>query len=600
MKRLHRQDTSTPHKSLQSRSTRRKSSTPRKSQQSSGLRVLAGKFAVANTSITSTSSAEPISGDIVNDQQEELSEKQRIDELTEEQLEIFAQNCRLVSLIENNVPVREALQRLGINRSERSVRDLMQRYKKQGRRGLFDQRWFRQTEAAILTPLVKKLAMAVYFKYPAAGPRAVSKELCKLCRERGLNEPSESTVYKFLASLPEAFKMFRLGAVGVRKWEQTAAPVVRYENTQFSNERWQGDHSPLQIWVRAKLGSEWRAFRAHISVVLDAHSRSVAGFIVSTKYPDAWTIALLFHRAIMPKRRQTWLNKGIPFVFQTDNGSDFLSRAVAATLFKLNTVLAPDPPYYPNCKGKVERWFQTLDTGCLRLLPGHMETVGTSEGAAAKRVNEFLTVPQLTAEIERWIDEDYHRRTHSETGRKPADLWEETVRLRMPGNEDDLNLLLLKHDIECSVKNTGLRVLISGVKSIYWAPTLMHHFKQRVRIAYNPEDSESVLVYCAATGKFICEAFNMRAEKPRYTVDDVRQERSRFRRGLKERIKDYMAEVYREDRRMARIDEWEEARQQALAAQEAEVQRASPPAPEDNEEVIALIEKFRQRDRGGN
>jgi hypothetical protein len=261
-------------------------------------------------------------------------------------------------------------------------------------------------------------------------------------------------------------------------------------------------------------------------------------------------------------------------------------------------VPAPDPPYYPNAKGKVERWFQTLDTGCLRLLPGHMDAVGTSEGAAAKRVHEYLTVPQLTAEIERWIDEDYHRRMHSETGRKPADLWEETVHLRMPDNEDDLNMLLLKQDIECSVKNTGVHIRICDVKGIYWSPTLMYHFQQRVRIAYNPEDSESVLIYCAATGKFICEAFNMRSENPRYTVRDVLQERSQFRRGIKERIKGYMDEVYREDRRVARIDEWEEARQQALAAQETEIQQTSAPNLEDDKEVIALIEKFRRRDRG--
>lgn len=529
-------------------------------------------------------------------------EMRRMDELTEEQLAVFAQNCWLVSLIQNGIPAKEALRRLGINRSERSVRDLMRRYRKRGQRGLLDQRWFRRTEVEVLTPEIKKLALAIYFEYPAAGSRAVWNELCKVCRERGLKEPSESTVSKFLASLPEALKMFRQGKLGVRKWEQTAAPVVRYENTKFANERWQGDHSPLQIWVRARVGGEWQAFRAYISVVLDAHSRSIAGFVVSIKYPDAWTIALLFYRAIKRKRRKTWLNRGVPFIFQSDRGRDFLSNAVAATLGNLKTRLEPDPPYYPNGKGKIERWFQTLDTGCLRLLPGHMNVVGTSEGAAAKRVREFLTVPQLTAEIERWIDEEYHRRTHSETGRKPAELWEETVCLRMPENEDDLNLLFLKEDIERTVRNTGIRISVDGVKRIYWSPTLMYHFQQRVRIAYNPEDMESILVYCAATGKYICEAFDMRAEHPRYTARDVLRERGSFRRGMKERIKDYMDEVYREDRRMARIDEWEEARQQAFAEQESQTPQTqdSDTTTKDDSGVMDILEKFRRRDRGDN
>lgn len=523
----------------------------------------------------------------------------RLDQLSEEQLKIYSENCWLVSLISNGVSPRTALKRLRINRSERSVRDLMRRYRKNGRRGLFDQRWFRSPEPSVLTTLMKKLILALYFAWPAAGARAIWQELRRECIERKIEEPSESTVRKFLDSLPEAYKMFRRGKVGVRNWEQTAAPVVRYENTQFANERWQGDHSPLNIWVRSKVGGMWKPFRAYISLVLDTHSRSIAGFLISIKYPDAWAIALLFYRAIMPKKRKTWRNRGIPFVFQTDRGKDFLSHAVAATLGKLKTVLDPDPPYYPNRKGKVERFFQTLDSGCLRLLPGHMDALGVTEGAALKRVHELLTLKQLNAEIERWIDEEYHQRVHSSTGRKPAELWEETVRLRMPDSEDDLNLLLLKNDVERSVKNTGIQVALQGINYIYWSPELMYHFRRRVRIAYNPEDFESVLVYCAATGKFICEAFNMRSENPKYTVRDLREHRSQFRRGMKDRIKDYMEEVYQEDRRAARIDDWEEARQQALGAQGAE-QVTDSETPEDDEDIRSLLDKFRRRDRGEN
>lgn len=537
--------------------------------------------------------------DIKDAQSRPVLATRRMDELNEQQLEVFAQNCWLVSLIKKGVPAKEALRRLDISRSERSVRDLMHRYKRDGQHGLFDRRWFRSTKTEVLTFEVKKLALAVYFEFPAAGPRAVWKVLCRICRERNLVEPSESTIFKFLASQPEHFRMFRQGKPGVRKWEQTAAPVVRYENARFSNERWQGDHSPLQIWVRVRIGGEWRACIAFISALLDVFSRSISGCVVSTKYPDAWTIALLFYRAIMPKRRKTWLNRGLPFVFQCDRGKDFLSRAVAALLGKLKTVLDPDPPYYPNRKGKMERWFQTLDSGCLRLLPGHMAAIGTSEGAAAKRVHELLTVPQLAAEIERWIDEDYHQRTHSETGRKPAELWEETVHLRMPEDYDDLSLLFLKDDVERSVKNTGIGFCMEGVKHTYWSPELMYHFGERVRISYNPEDLESVLVYCAATGRYICEAFDLRAEHPRFTVHDLSRERSLFRRGMKERIKSYHDEIYREDRRMARADEWEDARRQALEAQDIRLLPAAPDEPvEADEDVMALLEKFRRHDRG--
>ena len=181
------------------------------------------------------------------------------DELTETQLEIYAQNAWLVSLIEKGVPTKEALRQLNINRSERSVRHLMRRYKENGYRGLIDGRWMRKTMEFALTPEVKKLALALYFTYPAAGNRAIWSELIKECHERQLPEPGESSVAKFINSLPEAYKMFRGGKPGIRRWEQSAAPVVRYENTVFANERWQADDSPLPIWVRVKIDGALRS-----------------------------------------------------------------------------------------------------------------------------------------------------------------------------------------------------------------------------------------------------------------------------------------------------------------------------------------------------
>ena len=116
--------------------------------------------------------------------------------------------------------------------------------------------------------------------------------------------------------------------------------------------------------------------------------------------------------------------------------------------------------------------------------------------------------------------EDYYQRSHSGTNRKPVELWEESVLLQM-SDSDDLNRVLLKQDVERSVRKTGIEVTIASIKRIYWSPELMYYFRHRVRIAYNPEDLESVLVYCAATGKYICEAFDMHAGKPRYIAKDI-------------------------------------------------------------------------------
>lgn len=527
---------------------------------------------------------------------ETITKEFRLDELSEAQLAIYAQNAWLVSLIEKGVPVRQALKQLNIERSERSVRDLKARYRKYGYQGLIDKRWVRTNEETSLTAQIKRLVLAIYFTFTIAGSRSIWKKLCEECRNRQLPEISESTVKRFIASLPEAYEMFRKGIPGIRLWEQTACPVVRYENTVFGNERWQVDDSPLPIWVRVRYKGEWVAATAHITLALDAHSRSIPGYVLSVKDPDSWTVSLMIRRAILPKKNSKWKNRGIPSIWQSDRGSNYLSNAIIATLKRLRAIMDPDPPRYPNRKGKVERFFLTLASGCLSLLPGNKGAVGLSEEAAQKRVHEFLTIQQLDAEIERWIVEEYHRRTHSTTGRKPAELWEETARLRMPASEDDLNLLLLKDDVERTVKNTGISFNRDGVKRHYWSEDLIFNFRRRVRIAYNPEDMESVLVYCAATGEMLCEAFEWNGGKGHYSIDDIRTARSQFRRGMVERIKDYHREIEVEDRRAVSNQEWRDASE--AAEQEMPLEEDFSENPLEDAEVVRLMQELRSRDRG--
>jgi putative transposase len=521
----------------------------------------------------------------------------RLEELDDVQLKMFTDRNMLVNLINEGIPVKEAIRRVGLDCTDRTARNLVRRKKEHGAAGLMDRRWSRVPEAHVFTPEVRKLTLGWYFARPAAGYRAIWKKVCEECRRLKLAEPSETTIKDYLSALEPALKLFRAGKAGIREWEQTGKPVVRYENTTYANELWQGDHSPLRIWVRVKVFGEWKPFAAHITCLLDANSRAVPGYVVSTKYPDAWAIALAFWRAIMPKTNRSCEICGIPAFFETDRGRDFLSGAIAATLTGLGTILLPDPPYYPNNKGKVERFFRTLDSGCLRLLPGHMDAIGSSLGAASKHIHELLTLQQLDQEIARWLDEDYHMREHSETGRPPAAHWSEMVRLNLPESEDYLNLLLLKFDRECTVLNTGIKFTLDGRKHRYWSPQIVHFWKRRVRIRYNPEDLDSVLLYCAEAGDFLCEAFDMLADTPRYTVVDVKRERSQRRRGLVERTRQYMSEVFDNDRGATERLETQ-ARKRQLEAQDITEQASGDTTQEESEEVRILFDQFRRQDGG--
>ncbi|MET0465581.1 MAG: Mu transposase C-terminal domain-containing protein [Chitinophagaceae bacterium] len=526
----------------------------------------------------------------------------RVDGMSDEQHEELGNKFMLICLMKGGTPTREAIKRAGLNKTVSAAHKILKRYEQHGVRGLVDQRFGNKKKRRLLTDELKKRVLAWWFSRPAAGPRAIWKEIAKECKERGIVAPGYDTVKKYINSLPEAYKLFRQGKFGVHEWERSLCPVVRFNLTTYSNQRWQIDNSRLDIWVRVRAGNRWIPAQAHLCACMCAHSRSIPGFILSARDPDAWTTALLIMKAVAPKENPEWRNKGLPSILQPDRGATFLAHAVASSLAYLGVALDPDPPYYPNRKGKIERWFLTLDRGCLRILPGHMDAIGRTREAAENHVHLLLTIPQLRKEIERWIVADYHQQTHSETERKPSELWEETVRLRLPESEDALHLLLLKSDKERTVKNTGIEFKFHDAEKerghVYWAPELTFHIGERVNLRYNPEDHESILVYSVATNEYVCEAWLMGQEDSRYTIEDVKRARSEFRRGLKERLKEYISEIEREDRKRALGAEWGESRRITDELEET-ISHDGDVTDGPDLRLDNLLDQFHRQDDGG-
>jgi putative transposase len=488
----------------------------------------------------------------------------RADEIPDERLDEFGMSYRMVCLIIGGRSPREALEHLRPeyevlqNRTVRWAQKLFKRYKLHGLSALTDRRHNFTPQPTVMTGEVKKVTLCWFFARPAAGYNLIARAVEADCKRREIPAPSYPTIKKYLCSLPEYLRLVRKG--GIEAWDKAGKPVSRINITTYANERWQMDHSRLDIWVRVRDGEKWVPKQVWLSLLLDAHTRAIPGFILSTKHPDAWTVALLMRHAILPKENPDWKVRGIPEIVQPDNGKDFHSHAVEVSFAYLKIRLDFDPPYYPNMKGKIERFFLTLDRGCLRAFPGHMDAVGRSETSASYHLQTLLTRRQLYKEIEKYIVEEYHTRTHSETKRKPSEYWEQTVRLRMPESLDALNRMLLKSDETRVVNPAGVDFKYKGRGGDYWAPALVECVGHEVQIRFNPEDMVSILLYDNITGEFLCEAWLMGLEDSKYTHEDVNAVRSQFRAGLVERLDDYVKVVHEEDRRAAEQAEWEEAK----------------------------------------
>ncbi|MDA4836251.1 transposase family protein, partial [Enterobacter hormaechei] len=65
-----------------------------------------------------------------------------------------------------------------------------------------------------------------------------------------------------------------------------------------------------------------------LTVIVDDHSRAIAGYFLSLDAPSALNTALALRQAIWRKPNPEWIVSGIPEQLYVDNGSDFISEHI--------------------------------------------------------------------------------------------------------------------------------------------------------------------------------------------------------------------------------------------------------------------------------
>src|SRR5579859_3492064 len=129
------------------------------------------------------------------------------------------------------------------------------------------------------------------------------------------------------------------------------------------------------------------------------------------------TTALTLRQAIWRKDDPRWSAYGIPSVFYTDHGSDFTSKHMEQVAADIRMELVFSEKGVPRGRGKVERFFRSVDQLFLQDVPGYAPR-GYPEAEAT------LTLPAFEQRFRTWLLEDYHHRLHSETQCQPKERWE--------------------------------------------------------------------------------------------------------------------------------------------------------------------------------
>ena len=261
-------------------------------------------------------------------------------------------------------------------------------------------RWIRRYRAGGFAELVPSLRTCVprtdtaTLEMAAAlkreNPARTAAQVARILRTASGWAPSESTLLRLF---------HRLELIGPAAGD-TAVVFGRFE-AENPNERWTGDalHGP-------RIGGR----KTYLFAFLDDHSRLICGYRFSFA-EDAVRLGAALQPALAAR--------GVPASVYVDNGSAFVDSWLLRACAKLGIRLVHSTPHRPQGRGKIERLFRTVrDQFCVEIVDT------TAEELLATGVDHRTALLDLNRLFTAWVETEYHRRTHTETGQAPWDRWE--------------------------------------------------------------------------------------------------------------------------------------------------------------------------------
>jgi putative transposase len=215
-------------------------------------------------------------------------------------------------------------------------------------------------------------------------PERTAAQVRRVMLRAAGDAPSESTILRHFR---------RLGL-------NTAAPPEAHGRFQadFPNEIWVGD---------ALHGPRVAGRKAYLFAFLDDHSRYVTG----ARW--AWSED---HARLAIALRPALAAHGIPSSLYLDNGAAMVDGALGRACARLGIRLVHSAPGRPQGRGKIERFFNTVDGQFLA-------EVAPAGGEGPAGGSPVGSLEELNSLFDAWVASVYHRAPNDTTGQAPADRW---------------------------------------------------------------------------------------------------------------------------------------------------------------------------------
>jgi putative transposase len=241
--------------------------------------------------------------------------------------------------------------------------------------------------------------------YPAATITRLYKEICKI---HGAECTSLSALRNWLKHWITENQSTYLYITDRDKWNNTyLAAFGTHNDTLFPNHIWELDSTPADLALPDG--------RHCALALIDVYTRR-AQVLVNKTSTAAAVLSLL---------RNTMIAWGLPTAIRTDNGSDYVSKAVQRFCAQMGIQHLICTPGTPQAKPYIERFFGTYSHDVMPLLPGYLgHNVATATrirgGQKGKPIIASLDIERFQAWTDEWLTE-YNSRPHAGMGKSPAE-----------------------------------------------------------------------------------------------------------------------------------------------------------------------------------
>jgi putative transposase len=275
--------------------------------------------------------------------------------------------------------------------------------------------------------------------------------LRELALSSGRNSPgvSASTLYRFLKQR------------GLTERQLLLPPAHKKFEAQNSNQIWQADML-FGPYVQRPGGGKMQAF---LHATLDDASRLI---------PHAQFYSSQGLDACLDCLRQAIAARGVPVRLYIDNAKIYRSQQLARIAASLGTLIVHTPPYQPEGRGKIERYFRTLRDQFLTNLDPQ----------------QSLSLEELNDRLWTWIENAYHRAEHSALGATPLLRWQRDIEhVRQLPPATDLRRLFF-YRLDRLVRRDCTFLLHNR---FYEAPP--HLSGETIEVRFDPLDTAEVEIY---------------------------------------------------------------------------------------------------------